>query len=629
MNFIMKKHLATVILTAALTANSFSGYAQQPEPQSKFSSIITSKECLNNRMQWFEDARFGMFIHWGVYSPLACSWNGKRYNGYGEHIQRMARIPVEVYKKEVVAKFNPQEFDAEEWIRIAKETGMKYFIITSKHHDGFAMYDSKVSDYNIVKATPFGRDPMRELRDACRKAGIKFGFYYSHAFDWGEKNGVGNDWDYDNPGGDKLLGGRNWWETRKEFLPIARKYVDEKAIPQVKELIANYDPDIMWFDTPHKLPQEECIRIVKATREASPDIIINGRAISGFDRYDYYNTNDCPYEFSNYGDIYWEGIPTTNNSYAYNENDNDYKPASFFIRLMVKAAARGGNILMNIGPMGNGQFSAPDREILKGIAAWWQVNGDASIRGTRATPLAVQSWGESTRKGNNLYLHVFEWPKDGKLCVGGLLTDVKRAYLLNNPQKALKCSRTGKDVWVDVPSNCPDTINTVVVLECASDLEVDSRRRISTTQSADCLRTFDARLEGEARYGGEEVEAHCVQNMKKKGDAVVWPVRLDKPMTYEVSIAYVAPAPKYKDELVEGDAGKELRKASSGAAGIYSITLGGKKLMKKVSNGDDMEEVVGEVILPAGEFEIRIEPESITAVELFRPRYISLKPIKN
>lgn len=296
---------------------------------------------------------------------------------------------------------------------------------------------------------------------------------------------------------------------------------------------------------------------------------------------------------------------------------------------MVKAAARGGNILMNIGPMGNGQFSAPDREILKGIAAWWQVNGDASIRGTRATPLAVQSWGESTRKGNNLYLHVFEWPKDGKLCVGGLLTDVKRAYLLNNPQKALKCSRTGKDVWVDVPSNCPDTINTVVVLECASDLEVDSRRRISTTQSADCLRTFDARLEGEARYGGEEVEAHCVQNMKKKGDAVVWPVRLDKPMTYEVSIAYVAPAPKYKDELVEGDAGKELRKASSGAAGIYSITLGGKKLMKKVSNGDDMEEVVGEVILPAGEFEIRIEPESITAVELFRPRYISLKPIKN
>lgn len=622
----MKKHLAIITLTAALAANPLSGYAQQPD--SKFSSIVTSKEDLNKRMQWFEDARFGMFIHWGVYSPLACTWDGKRYNGYGEHIQRMARIPVEVYKKEVAGKFNPQEFDAEEWIRIAKETGMKYFIITSKHHDGFAMYDSKVSDYNIVKATPFGRDPMKELRDACRKAGIKFGFYYSHAFDWGEKIGVGNDWDYDNPGGDKLLGGRNWWETRKEFIPIARKYVDEKALPQIKELIDNYDPDIMWFDTPHKLPQEECIRIVKFTRDAKPDIIINGRAIAGFDCYDYYNTNDCPYEFSNYGDNYWEGIPTTNNSYAYNENDNDYKPASFFIRLTVKAAARGGNILMNIGPMGNGKFSAPDREILKGIANWWKVNGDASICGTQATPLTVQSWGESTRKGNNLYLHVFDWPKDGKLCVGGLLTDVKRAYLLSNPQKSLKHARNGKDVWVDVPTACPDTINSVVVLECASDLKVDSRRRISTTQEADCLRTFDAQLVGGARYGGEEVEAHCVQNLKKKGDGVVWPVRLDKPTTYEVSIAYVAPAPKYKDEMVEGDAGKELRKASSGAGGVYSISLGDKRLVKKVSTGDDVEEVVGTVTLPAGEFDIRIGTESVSAVELFRPRYITLKPVK-
>lgn len=622
----MKKHLAIITLTAALAANPLSGFAQQTD--SKFSSIVTSKEDLNKRMQWFEDARFGMFIHWGVYSPLACTWDGKRYNGYGEHIQRMARIPVEVYKKEVAGKFNPQEFDAEEWIRIAKETGMKYFIITSKHHDGFAMYDSKVSDYNIVKATPFGRDPMKELRDACRKAGIKFGFYYSHAFDWGEKIGVGNDWDYDNPGGDKLLGGRNWWETRKEFIPIARKYVDEKALPQIKELIDNYDPDIMWFDTPHKLPQEECIRIVKFTRDAKPDIIINGRAIAGFDCYDYYNTNDCPYEFSNYGDNYWEGIPTTNNSYAYNENDNDYKPASFFIRLTVKAAARGGNILMNIGPMGNGKFSAPDLEILKGIANWWKVNGDASICGTQATPLTVQSWGESTRKGNNLYLHVFDWPKDGKLCVGGLLTDVKRAYLLSNPQKSLKHARNGKDVWVDVPTACPDTINSVVVLECASDLKVDSRRRISTTQEADCLRTFDAQLVGGARYGGEEVEAHCVQNMKKKGDGVVWPVRLDEPTTYEVSIAYVAPAPKYKDEMVEGDAGKELRKASSGAGGVYSISLGGKRLVKKVSTGDDVEEVVGTVTLPAGEFDIRIGTESVSAVELFRPRYITLKPVK-
>ena len=279
--------------------------------------------------------------------------------------------------------------------------------------------------------------------------------------------------------------------------------------------------------------------------------------------------------------------------------------------------------------MGNGKFSSPDKTILKGIADWWKVNGESSIRGTKATPLAVQSWGETTQKGNKLYLHVFDWPEDGKLCVGGLLTDVKRAYLLSNPQKKLKCVRSGKDLWVDVPLNCPDTVNTVIALECTSEIKADPRRRISATQPVDYLRTFDARLEGNARYGGEEVEAQCVQNMTQKGDAVVWSVRLDKPMTYKVGIAYVAPAPKYKDELVEGDAGKEVRKASMGAAGVYSITLGGKKLTKKVSNGANVTETVGTVTLPAGEYDIRIEPESVTAVELSRPRYISLKPLKN
>ena len=626
----MKKELALIGLAALQFLFTGCGSkSSDSDAELSPSSIMTSEEDYEKRMEWFEDARFGMFIHWGVYSPLACSWKGKQYAGYGEHIQRMAKIPVEVYRKEVAGTFNPTDFDAEEWVRIAKETGMGYFIITAKHHDGFAMYDSKVSDYNIVKATPFARDPMKELREACREAGIKFGFYYSHAFDWGEKYGVGNDWDYDNPGGDKLLGGREWWNSRKDFLPGARKNVDEQAILQIKELIANYDPDIMWFDTPHKLPQEECVRIVKATREAAPDIVINGRAISGFDRYDYYNTSDCPYEFSDYGDCYWEGIPTTNNSYAYNENDKDYKPSSFFIRLLAKAAARGGNILMNIGPMGNGLFSKPDISILRGIADWWKVNGEASIRGTSSTPLAVQSWGESTLKGNNLYLHIFDWPKTGKLCVGGLLTDVSRAYLLAEPDKSLRFSRSGKDLWVDIPSACPDSVDAVMVLECVSAPQTDKRRRISTDGMTDCLRTFDARLEGSARYGGEEREAHYVQNLKQKGDAVVWPVRLDKPMEYEVSIAYVAPAPTYNDELVEGDAGKELLKADDGAGGMFSVTLGSERLVRKVRNGAEVTDEMGVVKLPAGEYDIRIDVESVDGAELFRPRYLLLKPLEN
>jgi hypothetical protein len=226
-----------------------------------------------------------------------------------------------------------------------------------------------------------------------------------------------------------------------------------------------------------------------------------------------------------------------------------------------------------------------------------------------------------------LFLHVFDWPRDGKLCVGGLLTEVKGAYLQGNPQRTLKVARMGKDIMIDVPALCPDTVDAVVVLECEGELKADTRRRISYTQQVDKLRAFDARLEGGARYGGEEVESTCVQNMKRREDAVVWPVRLDKPTTFEVSITYVAPAPKYADELVEGDAGKEIRKASSGAAGVYSITLAGKKLVKKVSNGNCITETVGIVTLPAGEFDIRIQGEEIAATELFRPCYITLKPI--
>lgn len=590
--------------------------------------IITDPHEYKKRMEWFEDARFGMFIHWGVYSTLGCSWNGKKYGGYGEHIQRMAQIPICEYREKVAGTFNPESFDADEWIRIAKETGMQYFIITSKHHDGFAMYDSKVSDYNIVKATPFGRDPIKELRDACRKAGIKFGVYYSHAFDWGERDGVGNDWDYNNPGGDKLLWGRNWWENNPLYLPIAKRYVDEKAIPQILELIKNYNPDIMWFDTPHKLPQEENIRIVKATREASPNIIINGRAIQGFDSYDYYNTNDTPVEFINYKNRYWEGIPTTNHSYAYNENDNDYKEASFFIRLMAKATARGGNILMNIGPMGNGMFSNPDKQILKGIADWWKVNGETSIRGAGKTPLPVHAWGESTLKGNNLYLHIFNWPADGKLFVSGLQTPVKKAYLLND-RKNLKISKQGSELVIQLPAICPDTINTVLALECKSVPVADNSRRLLVGNiSEDRIRTFDARLSSNLRFGGEEAEAAYVQNFSQLTDVITWPVRLNEETTYDVFIDYAASAPQYTDELVEGDAGKEIRKASSGAAGTYLINIGGQTLERKVANGTFVTEKAGRVTLSPGTFDITIRAKEILATELFRPRAIILKPVK-
>ena len=262
----------------------------------------------------------------------------------------MAKIPCEEYRREVAGKFNPTKFDADQWARLIHQAGMRYVIITAKHHDGFAVYDSNVSDFSIVKMSPYGRDPMVDLKAACDKYGLKFGFYYSHAFDWGEPNGPGNDWDYQNPGGDRHLhGGRNWYDKHPEMTPRIRKYIDGKSLPQVLELIAKYDPDIFWFDTPHKLPPEENLRILKAVRTAKPSIVINSRIVQGYDGWpghfgDYASTGDRAVDFRK-RDGDWETIPTTNESYGYNKSDHSHKTPEFLVRVMVKAAARGLSLI--------------------------------------------------------------------------------------------------------------------------------------------------------------------------------------------------------------------------------------------------------------------------------------------
>jgi len=585
-------------------------------------TLVATPAQRDARLGWWRDARFGMFVHWGVYSGLGGTWHGKAYGGYAEHIQRMAKIPIPVYRREVAGTFNPSEFNADEWIRLAKSAGMGYFVITAKHHDGFAMFDSRVSDYNIMKATPFARDPMRELRAACKKYGVKFGFYYSHAFDWGEENAPGNDWDYNNPGGDQLLHGSDWWNNYPEFLPKARKYVDEKAIPQILELIRNYDPDIIWFDTPHKLPDEENRRIMAAVRQAKPTLVVNGRLIYGMGDYD--STCDRPAEFPPHdGD--WEGIPTTNESYGYNKNDHSHKPAAYFIRLLAKSAARGGNELMNIGPMGNGRIDPADVTILKGIGKWWAVNGE-SIRGTTRTPLAVQAWGESTRKGDKLYLHVFEWPTNGILVVGGLKTEVTNALLLAEPGKPLATTRQGLDLKISVPATPPDVTDSVLVLECSGAPEADSARLLSGTISINTLRAFDARIDGKLQFGSGTKEDDRVVNWKQKADAVIWPVRVTEKTAFDLAINYDAPGIS-KHKKVEGDAGKEIAPAHNAAGGTYVVKIGAVQLSGTVRVGNQITDPLGRVELEPGNYEVRVSAGEITGEELMRLRKVTLKPV--
>jgi alpha-L-fucosidase len=574
-----------------------------------------SQTNLDQRLAWWRDARFGMFIHWGVYSYLGGTWHGRYVHGYAEHIQRIMKIPIPVYRQEVAGHFDPTNFNADAWVRLAKDAGMKYIVITAKHHDGFAMWPTKVNTYNVMDATPWHHDPMKDLKVACDKYGLKFGFYYSQAFDWGDSNAPGNDWDFNNPGGDRHLYGKDWWKKDPQFMAKARKYVDDKAIPQLLELIHNYHPAILWFDTESKLPPEENLRIMKAVREADPNVVISGRLVPGWG--DYRDTSDRPANFPPFkGD--WEAIPTTDGSYGWNQNLTDYKPPSYFIRLLAKAAARGGNVLLNIGPMGNGGFDPHDMAILKGIAAWWKVNGE-SIRGTERTPLPVQTWGESTRKGDTLYLHVFHWPANGQLVVGGLESRVNNAYLLAfkpnesvaefSPECPIKRINPF-DVSLTLPNSSasiPDKADTVIVLNCADGIQSDTNRLLQPQFPEDTLRAFDGEPHGRLRYGPGKKSNDYVMNWNSTKDSVVWPVRLNEPVTYEVLINYVA------------------TKASVG--GTFAVRFGSQQLEGTVKAGDPQIRSLGRVSLRPGRFEIGVTTQKINGDELFRLRSLELRPV--
>ncbi len=515
-----------------------------PQDKIAYSDAVTGwykkdKNAHPHRADWFADAHFGCFVHWGVYSSLAGEWKGVGNLGYGEHIMRARKIPLAEYKEKVVAKFNPVLFDADSWMKTAADAGMKYYIITSKHHDGFAMYPSVTYPYDIRQSKMI-QDPMKALSLAAKKYGIKFGFYYSHAFDWEHPDAPGNDWDYDNPGGDKLLHGANWWESYPEFLPRAEKYVNEKSIPQILELIKNYHPDILWFDTPHKLPMYLNLKIIKAIRDADPNIVVNGRLarVGNVNFGDYANTGDRAAFFRPTPGL-WEAIPTTNESYGYNKFDSSHKNPTHFIRLLASAVAKGGNILLNVGPKGDGTIDPKDIYILKNVGKWMKVNGESVYSATK-NPLSHQNWGEITQKGNVLYLHVFQWPKNNTLIVGGLNANIKKAYLLSEiKHKSLTSKKVYKtDIAISLEGITPDTSNTVIKLECDSIKNVNAVRLLSSTDN-NTLLVFDASTPDKGfSYGDGKQYTNYATNWKIPDQYLQWNVRLNEKANYNLVLHY-------------------------------------------------------------------------------------------
>jgi alpha-L-fucosidase len=413
-----------------------------------------------DRMDWWRNARFGMFIHWGLYAVPAGEWNGK--TDYGEWIRSSAEIPLPVYDQ-FRPKFNPVKFDADSWAKMAFEAGMKYIVITSKHHDGFCMFDTKQTDFNIM-TTPFKRDPMKELAAACKKYGLKFCFYHS-IMDWHHP-------DY--------LPRRVWENDRpSEGVDFDRYVAYMKA--QLKELLTNYgDIGVLWFDGEWENTWNEKYgkEIYSYVRGLQPDILVNNRVGAG--RLDMegltkegafggdFGTPEQQIPAKGLPGVDWETCMTMNDHWGYNKADKKFKSVGEMIRMLTDIASKGGNYLLNIGPTAEGLFPRESIDRLSSIGKWMKTNGE-SIYGTQASPFSQLSWGRCTQKttvsGCILYLHVFDWPANGKLELSGVLNTPQKAFLLSDPARAqLEVTRNNDALVITLPSIAPDTANSVIAL---------------------------------------------------------------------------------------------------------------------------------------------------------------------
>jgi len=355
------------------------------------------------RLEWFREAKYGLFIHWGLYAIPAGEWNGKRSPGLGEWVMLRSHVPVKQYEQ-LASRFNPVKFNADEWVKVAKDAGMKYIVITSKHHDGFALFKSNASPYNVVDATPFKRDVLKELADACARGGIRLGFYYSQSQDWHEPNGAGNDWDF--PADDK-----------KDY----DQYLRGKAEPQIRELLTGYGKvALIWFDTPRMMTGDRPHRFTRIVRELQPDTLIDGRlGAEG----DYTSTGDNVIPPNVSGEA-WEVPATINHTWGFRKDDTDWKSPGQVAFKLVDIVSKGGNYLLNVGPTAEGVIPPVSQDILRTVGRWLQTNGEA-VYGASPTPFGEElgepsAKGHKDVRGDQLIYQQIQWrvtTKPGKLYI--------------------------------------------------------------------------------------------------------------------------------------------------------------------------------------------------------------------
>ncbi|MBV6459345.1 MAG: hypothetical protein HONBIEJF_02491 [Fimbriimonadaceae bacterium] len=496
-----------------------------------------------DRMAWFREARFGMFIHWGLYAVPAGKWQGKEVQGAGEWILFSGQIKVKDYEP-LQKQFNPVKFDAKEWVRIAKDAGMKYIVITSKHHDGFGLFHSKETDWDIA-GTPFKRDVLKELASACKDGGIRLCFYHS-IMDWHHPDYLP----------------RRPWDPRPEHQANFENYVRYMKA-QLKELLTNYGPiGILWFDGEWEgtWTHEHGKDLYSYVRSLQPDIIINNRVdkgrqgMAGLTKGDFmgdYGTPEQEIPGNGIPGVDWESCMTMNDTWGYKKSDHNWKSAETLITNLIDCASKGGNYLLNVGPTDLGEIPGASVERLKKVGDWMRLNGEA-IYGTQAGPFSRRlSWGKVTRKGQTLYLCLTEGYRP-KVEMPGLKLDVEAAsYLGQRTRQLLKVDRNANGVTVELPESAKSLTIPVIALRFKGEPVVETIP-IRPNAAGDVeLLAVDATIEGHAQY---EADKNCIGYWTDKETAVSWDFDLPAKANYTV-VAILACEPKSEGSEVLFDVG--------------------------------------------------------------------------
>ena len=505
----MKRY--TLILALALLAAGCTAPVEVKEDSRSHQQIL------------FEDGNYAMFIHFGLYSSLEGEWEGKNYRGNAEWIMNpnQADIPVDEYMA-LSKDFNPSEFDAAAIVQLAKDAGMKYIVITSKHHEGFAMFGSDACDFNIKDATPFGRDVIGELADECHSAGIGIGFYYSQFQDWTAPGG-----------GNGPVADANGRTVSFD------EYFRTKCVPQVEEITTKYgEIELIWFDTPGSMDAKYSEELVALVHKNQPGCLVSSRVGNGLG--DYETLGDMEIPLKNVSGL-WEGIDVMQVGWGFNKEDREWKSPEYVVKNLIGTIARGGTFMMNIGPDAKGRVPDQAAQSLRKAGEWVAKYEDA-VRAVDASPWGhALPWGDAVVKGSKLYLFVNDWPRDGRLVVPGLESNVKYAKLYGG--KKLKVAKCSGGYELKVPAEAPD--KTVSVIEIGIDSNVSVNGNYAALDGyttflspifADLEQCGGRKAGWMPRFG--EWKVRWVAERFREGNSVTWTLDIPHEGYYEFDIEW-------------------------------------------------------------------------------------------